>query len=205
MRRWYIGLGLLLVAVATVAVGVACSGGGKGSGTPAAAPEKPGTKVQVLAVSSCAHGWVRPEQVTATYRSMLTGKVSLYAVYVPRDTSDTYNGGFGSQYVIVLSVGGGSSGVALHVKDGRVTWVEYACPDLASLVTGSRVKSFILGPGPTPATSATPGGSGPTEIPELNHLIQSATAGKDIDLASLAGYQKVACAAKASATAPACR
>lgn len=207
MRHWHITLLLLSVAIATAAVAVACSGGGKGStnGTPAAASEKPGTTVQVLAVSNCNRSWVRPEQVTATYRSMLTGKVSLYAAYVPSDTSDTYDGGFGSQYVVVFSVGGGSSGVALHVKDGRVTWIEHACPDLAGLVASSRVKSFIVGLGSTPATSATPGGSGATGIPELDHLIQSATAGNDIELASLAGYQRVACAAKASATAPACR
>lgn len=210
--RWHRALGLVALVVATAAA--ACGGGGSstagtpgvGGGGSSSAAEQPGTKVQVMAVSSCDHSWVRPENLTDTYRTVLTGQVTLYAVYLPSDTSNTFDGGFGSQYVIVLRTAGQSSGVALHVKGGRVTWIERACPDLASLVASSRVKSFYVAPGGTPVQSQTPGSAGaPTGIPEVDHLIQAATSGNIVDLASLAGYQQVACAVTASATAPACR
>jgi hypothetical protein len=105
---------------------------------------------------------VRPEKVAAQYRLLLaSGGASLYAVYEPSDTSDTFAGGFGSQYVIVLAAGkredGQPAGVALHVRAGRVTWLEKACGSIDELVSASRVKSMIVAPGEQAgAATATP-------------------------------------------------
>ncbi len=135
---------------------VGCEGGGTASAPPCRAGEASGTKVEALAFSNCDHSWVRPEQVADQYRLLLpSGQVSLYAVYRPNDTADTFEGGFGQQYVVVLAAG--QSGLALHVRDGRVTWIEKECKGLDDLVAGSRVKSMIVAPGAKPATaSATP-------------------------------------------------
>lgn len=132
---------------------VGCEGGGTASAPPCRSGESSGTKVEALAFSNCDHSWIRTEQVTDQYRMLLpSGQVSLYAAYRPNDTSDTFEGGFGSTAVIVLS--SGQSGVALHVKDGRVTWIEKECKGLDDLVAGSRVKSIIVAPG---GKAVTPG------------------------------------------------
>lgn len=140
---------------------VGCEDGGSTSAPACREGESPGTKVEALAFSNCEDSWVRPEGVTAQYQLLLpSGDVSLYAVYEPNDTSDTFAGGFGSQYVIVLAAGkrsdGQPVGVALHVRLGRVTWLEKACGSIDELVSASRVKSMIVAPaeqaGPAPAT-----------------------------------------------------
>jgi len=214
MRTRLLTSGLLMLAAATAVFFVACGGGGNGGGSTAAAggtpgaPETAGTKVEALAFSNCDRSWVRPEQVSAAYRMMLPDAVALYAVYEANDTSDTFDGGFGAQYVIVLTSGknadGKPAGVALHVRDGRVTWIEHQCPDVAGLVASKRVKSFLVAPAATPSATAQSGDK-PTGIPELDHLVQAARAGNVIELASLAGYQRVACVQGGSAAGPACR
>jgi len=183
MNRTRLAGGLIALAAAAAAVAMACGGGA-------------GAKVEALAVSGCDRGWVLPATVSDTYKAALgSGNVTLYAVYRPKDTSNTYDGGFGSQYVMVLATDSG--GVALHVKSGRVTWIEQACKGIGDLVTGSRVDSFVISPTPA-GTSATSG------IPEVDHLIESAVAGKVIELASLAGYQHVGCVSGGSAAGPPC-
>ncbi|TAK61456.1 MAG: hypothetical protein EPO22_08395 [Dehalococcoidia bacterium] len=132
---------------------VGCEGGGTASAPPCRSGEASGTKVEALAFSNCDHSWIRPEQVSDQYKLLLSsGQVSLYAAYHPNDTSDTFEGGFGSTVVVVLSAG--QSGVALHVKDGRVTWIEKECKGIGDLVAGSRVKSMIVAPG---GSAETPG------------------------------------------------
>ncbi len=141
---------------------VGCEGGGTATAPPCRSGESKGTKVEALAFSNCDHSWVLPEQVSDQYKMLLpSGQVSLYAVYRPNDTSNTFEGGFGSQYVIVLSAGkrsdGQPAGVALHVNDGRVTWIEHECKGIAELVAGSRVKSTIIAPGGSATAATTPG------------------------------------------------
>jgi len=115
-----------------------------------------GAEVEVLASSGCDRAWVRPEQVPDTYRSALADGVRLYAVYEPNAAAEASTRGSGAQYVIVL-VGsnredGPAAGVALHVKDGRVTWLERSCAQVGELVGADRVRSFVVAPaGPTPA------------------------------------------------------
>jgi hypothetical protein len=130
---------------------VGCEGGGSASAPACREGESSGTKVEALAFSNCDKSWVRPEGVTAQYQLLLpSGDVSLYAVYQPSDTSDSFAGGFGSQYVVVLAAGkrsdGQPAGVALHVRQGRVTWLEKACGSIDELVSASRVKSMIVAP-----------------------------------------------------------
>lgn len=148
---------------------VKCVRGSEGGSPTCRGDESEGTAVEVLASSSCQRGWIRPEQVSDTLRTLLpSGEVDLFAVYQPNDSSDSYDGGFESRHVVVLSAGkrsdGSPGGVALHVRDGRVTWLEQACSDITDLVDASRVKSFIVPPassgetrpGGTPAADATP-------------------------------------------------
>ena len=106
--------------------------------------ESSGDQVEVLASSACERTWVRPELATQAYRSALgSGVVSPLAVYKPADTSDTFDGGFGAQYVAVLSTGkrgdGSPAGVALHLTSGRITWLERECAELSELLGGDRV------------------------------------------------------------------
>ncbi len=134
---------------------VGCGASGTAAGPACRTGESPGTKVEALAFSNCDQSWIRPEQVSDQYRLLLpSGEVSLYAVYRPNDTSNTVAGGFGSQYVIVMTAG--KSGVALHVKDGRVTFVEKECKGIADLASSSRVKSMIISPGGAGTAPATP-------------------------------------------------
>jgi hypothetical protein len=128
--------------------------------------ESSGDEVEVLASSGCERQWVRPEQVPETYRAALAaGGVTLFAVYEPNDTADPFGEGFGAQYVIVLLSGkrddGPAEGVALHVKAGRVVWLERACAQALELVSAARVRSFIVAPAgvtvaSTPTASAQP-------------------------------------------------
>jgi hypothetical protein len=142
---------------------VGCQGAGNAVAAQCYGGEAPGTKVEALAFSTCDHSWVRPEHVAEQYKQLLpSGQVSLYAVYRANDTSNTFEGGFGAGYVVVLAAGkrsdGQAAGVALHMKDGRVTWIEHECKGIFELIAGSRVKSMIIAPGGTkPATpGATP-------------------------------------------------
>jgi hypothetical protein len=123
---------------------VGCQGAGNATAAQCYGGEAPGTQVEALAFSDCDRRWVRPEHVAEQYKLVLpSGQVSLYAAYRANDTSNTFEGGFG---------------VALHVKDGRVTWVEHECKGIFELIAGSRVKSMMIAPGGTkPATpGATP-------------------------------------------------
>jgi len=143
---------------------VKCVTGEEGASPKCRGNESAGTSVEVLASSGCQRGWVRPEQVSDTLRTLLpSGEVNLFAVYQPKDTSNSYDGGFGSQYVVVLSAAkrpdGTPTGVALHVNDGRVTWLEHECSEILELIATSRVKAFIIPPVASGATQAagTPG------------------------------------------------
>ena len=136
---------------------VKCVTGTEGASPKCRGNESDGTAVEVLASSNCRRGWIRPEQVTDTLQSLLpSGSVHLFAVYQPEDDSDSYDGGFGSTYVVVLSTGkrtdGSPGGAALHVRDGRVAWLEQACSRIADLIEGKRVKSFVIPPVSSGAT-----------------------------------------------------
>jgi len=141
-----------------------CTTSAEGASPKCRGNEPAGTSVEVLATSSCQRGWIRPEQVSDALRELLpSGEVSVFAVYRPNDDSDTYDGGFGSQYVAVLSAGkrsdGKPAGVGLHVTGGRVTWLEHECSEILELIATSRVKSFIIPPVSSGATQT--GGTPP--------------------------------------------
>jgi hypothetical protein len=131
--------------------------------------ESDGASVEVLASSGCSNGWVRPEQAPDAYRiSLAPDKPELVSVIKPRLGPFVYGGGFGAQSVAVFrsKIGGDGQpgGVALHITDGRISWIEASCHNLAELTAPARVESVIFDPknaaassSPTPsATAATP-------------------------------------------------
>jgi hypothetical protein len=133
---------------------VKCVKGSGGDAPTCGATESEGTSVEALPWSGCERGWIRPVQVTDSFRAALpSGQVQLFAAYEANDTSNSYAGGFLSPQVIVLSTGK-RSGVALHVKGGRMMWIEGACSDVNDLVLAWRVKSFIIPPASSGATQA---------------------------------------------------
>jgi hypothetical protein len=104
---------------------------------------------------------VRPELATQAYGSALaSGVVAPLAVYKPSDGPDTYGGGFGAQYVAVLSIGkrgdGSPAGVALHITNGRIAWLERECAQLFELLSGDRVESFVVDPAAPPKDATVP-------------------------------------------------
>lgn len=141
-----------------------------GGAPPCREDESAGDEVEVLASSACERTWVRPELATQTYRSALgSGLVSALAVYKPNDGPDTFGGGFGAQYVAVLSTGkrgdGSPAGVALHLTNGRITWLERECTQLFELLSSDRVESFVVDPADAPEDATAPAGAEPTAAP----------------------------------------
>jgi hypothetical protein len=126
--------------------------------------EAEGKSVEVLPSSGCDRTFVRPEQVPDAFRAVFPGKATdVVAAYRPKADALLYGGGFGNKQVIVFRTGlhpnGAAAGVALHVKDGRVVWIESDCDNLFALMVPERVDSFIVDPrdlGSPVAATATP-------------------------------------------------
>lgn len=119
---------------------------------PACRPaEEVGTEIEVLAASSCEDGWVRPEEVPDAFRLALEPDTpELLAVYRPAYAEGTFGGGFGATTVAVFDTGtrddGTPKGVALHINEGRVVWIETDCPELSELLAADRIGEFIIEP-----------------------------------------------------------
>ncbi|MFI5178320.1 MAG: hypothetical protein ACHQO8_07145 [Vicinamibacterales bacterium] len=129
--------------------------------------ESDGTLVEVLPVTaSCNSGWVRPEQVPDSFGLALPkGKPVMLAVLKPKATLATFGGGFGADQAVVFRTGthgdGSATGVALHLRTGRVVWIEADCHNLLELIASDRVDAFIVDPNgtvtpSTPAPAASP-------------------------------------------------
>jgi hypothetical protein len=128
--------------------------------------EADGTLVEVLPVSACDSGWVRPEQVPDSFRLDLPqGKPVMVAVLKPKATPTTFGGGFGADQAVVFRTGthgdGSAMGVALHLRNGRVVWIEADCKNFLELIAPEKVDAFIVDPNgtvtpPTPAPTASP-------------------------------------------------
>jgi len=121
--------------------------------------EADGMPVEVLPQTlDCQPGYVRPEQVPDAFRAALGDTPKLVAVYTPKPDAQAFGSGFGAGSVVVLQSGthddGQVSGVALHIKDGRVVWIERDCTNVFELMTPARVDSYIVSPGGTPAATA---------------------------------------------------
>ena len=113
--------------------------------------ESDGTSVEVLPASTCERTFVRPEQVPDAFRAAFPGKATdVVAAYKPTADPLAYGGGFGGKQVIVFRTGQHPdtlpAGVALHIKDGRVVWIEADCNNLLALIVAERVESFIIDP-----------------------------------------------------------
>lgn len=132
--------------------------------------EADGTLVEVLPVTaSCDGGWVRPEQVPDSFSLDLPrGKPAMLAVMKPKATPATFGGGFGADEAVVFRTGthgdGSAMGVALHLRNGRVVWIEADCKNLLELIAPERVGTFIIDPKgtvtpPTPAPAVSPASS----------------------------------------------
>jgi len=141
-----------------------CSKTAAGPGDPPACreTEADGAPVEVLASSACEGGWVRPERVPDAYRAALgAGTPQLFAVYVPKADPAAFGADFGVQYVIVMNTGqrsdGKPSGVAMHIRDGRIVWLQTECDFFLALVSLDVVSSYVVGPiVATPNPSASP-------------------------------------------------
>ena len=132
--------------------------------------ESDDTSVEVLPSSACSDGWVRPEQVPDAFRFTLRAAPELLAVAKPHIDPAVFGGGFGAEEVAIFRTGthaeGQPAGVALHIKDGRVVWIEADCHDLSELVAPEKVDSFVFDPKgiatasspapPAPESTATP-------------------------------------------------
>ena len=134
--------------------------------------ESDGAQVEVLPSSACDTGWVRPEQLPDAFRFNLSSeKPVLVSVYKPRVNSAEFGGGFGSDAVAVFRtnkhVEGQDAGVALHIKGGRVVWIEADCRNLSELTAPARVESIVFDPavGAIPATTPAPEQPSPTATP----------------------------------------
>lgn len=121
-------------------------------GAPACrANESAGDEIEVLPASSCEDGFVRPEEVPDAFRLALEPDTpELLAVYRPNYAEGTFGDGFGATTVAVFDTGtrddGTPKGVALHIKDGRVVWIETDCPELSELLAPDRIAEFIIEP-----------------------------------------------------------
>lgn len=127
--------------------------------------EDEGTTVEALPVSSCERTLVRPEQVPDAYRKAFPGQdTNVLSVYRPKLDPAAFGAGFGAGQVIVLGTGQHPNttpmGVALHVKEGRIVWLESDCDNVYQLVLPERVESYILNlagsPAPSPAATQAP-------------------------------------------------
>ena len=131
--------------------------------------EADGALVEVLPVTACEGGWVRPEQVPDAFRAALrSGTPRILAVFKPRATPAAFGGGFGAEQVVVFRTGTHPDtqpqGVALHIKNGRVVRIESDCRNVLLLIASEKVDAFIIDPRgtvtpPTP-TPQTPAPSG---------------------------------------------
>jgi hypothetical protein len=154
---------------------VACKiGAAEGSGGAPACreDESDGTLVEILASSACSNGWVRPEQAPDAYRFLLApDKPELTSVIKPRVGPSTYGGGFGAQAVLVfrtkIGADGQPGGVALHITDGRISWLEASCHNLAELTAPDRVETVIFDP-TSPAITSSPVTSASAATPAID-------------------------------------
>ena len=128
----------------------------QGSGDPpiCRATESDGTAVEVLASSGCDATWTRPEQVPDIFRAGLPkGASQILAVFRPKPAPSPYGLDFATDQVAVFHVGthgdGQASGVALHIKNGRIVWFESDCRNLLELIAPEKVDAFILDPSGT--------------------------------------------------------
>ena len=143
---------------------IACktdSVGGTGDPPPCQPAETDGTLVEVLPASDCGTRWVRPEQVTDLFRLSLGAEPpQLLAVFTPKATAALFGGGFDAGQVAVFRTSthgsGDDAGVALHIRDGRVVWVEADCRNLLELLAPDRVASFILAPNAAAGSTGLP-------------------------------------------------
>lgn len=122
--------------------------------------ERDGQSVEVLPSSACGKGWVRPEQVPDAYEYNLgPDKPELFEVFKPRSGPTTYGGGFGAQQTVVIrsrtTSDGKPAGVAFHVFNGRVVWIEAGCSGLSELTAPGKVEAVIFDP-KDPAASPSP-------------------------------------------------
>ncbi len=113
--------------------------------------ESDGALVEALPSSACDTGWIRPEQVPDAFRFNLPSeKPELVSVYKPRVDSSEFGGGFGTDFVAVFRTHkhaeGPDAGVALHIKGGRVVWIEADCRNLTELTAPQRVESVLFDP-----------------------------------------------------------
>jgi hypothetical protein len=149
---------LLIAAIAKDDIELAALSGyqriacGTGDGTPVCRENEPeGTEVDVLAASACEDGWVRPEEVPDAFRLALEPDTpQLLAVYRPVYPEGAFGSNLGATAVAVLDTGsrddGTPKGVALHIREGRVVWIETDCPELSELLDPARIESFIIEP-----------------------------------------------------------
>ena len=94
---------------------------------------------------------MRPEEVPDAFRLALEPDTpELLAVYTPVYADGTFGGGFGAGQVAVFDTGsredGTPKGVALHINNGRVVWIETDCPELSELLAPDRIGEFIIEP-----------------------------------------------------------
>ncbi len=123
--------------------------------------EADGALVEVLpATTGCNPSWVRPEQVPDVFRlDFPKDKTSLGAVARVRPDPAAFGGGFGATEMAIFATGlhpdTQPMGVALHLKSGRVVWIEADCTSSLALLAPERIESYILDPSGT-RTSSTP-------------------------------------------------
>jgi hypothetical protein len=130
--------------------------------------EPDGTSVIVLPATQCQGDWVRPEQVPDVYLAALRiEKPRLVAAYTPKLRPASFGGGFAADTVLVFQTGDAAAdAVALHVKSGRVVWVQAACTSVADLIAPDDVDAFILEPTGIAARDATPATETPPAAPD---------------------------------------
>ena len=116
--------------------------------------EADGAGVEVFASSACDPSWTRPEQVPDVFRVGLPkGAPQLLAVFRPKTAPSPFGVNLEADHVVVLRVGthgdGQSSGVALHIVNGRIVWFESDCRNVVELLAPEKVDAFIVDPNGT--------------------------------------------------------
>lgn len=127
-------------------------------------------QVEVLAAVRCDATWVRPEQVPDAFKAALGDATpSFTAAYRPKVSFSTFGGGFGAQRVVVFNTGtrpgGGDSGAAFYIKDGRIVLIANECQNFADLIGPDKVDSFIIEPKGKSAASSTDAPPPPADTP----------------------------------------
>ena len=113
--------------------------------------ENDDTPVEVLPSSACSNGWVRPEHVPDAFRFTLTGTTGTPG---RRETPHRPDGirrrlrcrRSGDLFRTGTHAEGQPAGVALHIKNGRVVWIEADCHNLFELIAAEKVDSFLYDP-----------------------------------------------------------